>query len=341
MDVSGAFGWKAQTATLEEFVLNAAAGEVGLELPGRHQAADPRLPGLASGGLDMSQEECNHLVSYVRSLPAPSASKPAGENEAAQIKAGDAAFKAIGCTNCHLPKLGQAEGIYSDLLLHDMGPQLADSDSYSVFAGGSPRGARAGLAARARRGADTASARAWRNAPLCAGAFETPARICMTAAPWGSLRRSHFTRVKQRPQRGATPSFHRGASNRSRRSSCHSRHLRWIDNNTAPKKLHGDSSKKAADRVHLTGGPPSSCNRRRSSQTASWSSGQIASPSSKSSSVATRTQQAIRCDISGGRRRHSKASRFPVCARCRQPPVVGAERQRIYGPTVLQRRTDW
>ena len=40
----GRFGWKAQTATLEEFVLSAAAGEMGLEVPGRHQAADPRFP---------------------------------------------------------------------------------------------------------------------------------------------------------------------------------------------------------------------------------------------------------------------------------------------------------
>ena len=76
----GRFGWKAQTATLDEFVLNAAAGEVGLELPGRHQAADPRLPGLASGGLDMSQEECNHLVAYVRK-PSRSERQQAGRRE--------------------------------------------------------------------------------------------------------------------------------------------------------------------------------------------------------------------------------------------------------------------
>ena len=73
----GRFGWKAQTATLEEFVLSAAAGEMGLEVPGRHQAADPRLPGLAAKGLDMDQDECNLLIDYVRSLPAPIAAKTA------------------------------------------------------------------------------------------------------------------------------------------------------------------------------------------------------------------------------------------------------------------------
>ena len=58
----GRFGWKAQTATLEEFVRSAAAGEMGLEVPGRHQAADPRLPGLAATGLDMDESECDALT---------------------------------------------------------------------------------------------------------------------------------------------------------------------------------------------------------------------------------------------------------------------------------------
>ena len=136
----GRFGWKAQTATLEDFVLSAAAGEIGLEVPGRHQAADPRLPGLAATGLDMDQEECNLLIDYVRNLPVPVATKAADDKDAAQIKAGETTFKSIGCANCHLPKLGDVDGIYSDLLLHDMGPQLADADTYTVFAGEPPQG---------------------------------------------------------------------------------------------------------------------------------------------------------------------------------------------------------
>ena len=71
----GRFGWKAQTATLAEFVRSAAAGEIGLEVPGRHQAADPRTPGLAAVGLDMDESECDALVEYVRSLPIPVRSK--------------------------------------------------------------------------------------------------------------------------------------------------------------------------------------------------------------------------------------------------------------------------
>jgi len=162
----GRFGWKAQTATLEEFVLSAAAGELGLEIPSRHQAADPRLPGLAASGLDMDQQECNLLVDYVRNLPVPVAVKADGDKDNAQIKAGEAAFKAVGCTNCHLPKLGDVEGIYSDLLLHDMGSQLADADTYTVFSGEPPQADRAGLVDRVRGGTDAASAREWRTPPL-------------------------------------------------------------------------------------------------------------------------------------------------------------------------------
>ena len=40
----------------------------------------------------------------------------------------------MGCATCHTPKLGDVEGIYSDLLLHDMGPGLTDAgSSYGIF----------------------------------------------------------------------------------------------------------------------------------------------------------------------------------------------------------------
>ena len=79
----GRFGWKAQTATLEDFVRSAAAGEMGLEIPGRHQAADPRMPGLVAPGLDMDESECDALVAYVRSLPVPVVVKPADQSSRA------------------------------------------------------------------------------------------------------------------------------------------------------------------------------------------------------------------------------------------------------------------
>ena len=40
----GRFGWKAETPDLREFVLSACANELGLEVPGHHQAASPLEP---------------------------------------------------------------------------------------------------------------------------------------------------------------------------------------------------------------------------------------------------------------------------------------------------------
>jgi CxxC motif-containing protein (DUF1111 family) len=160
----GRFGWKAQTATLKEFVLSAAAGEMGLEVPGRRQAADPRLPGLVAAGLDMDQAECDALTDYVRGLPAPIAKMPADDRESAQLKSGEETFKSIGCVQCHLPKLGKIDGIYSDLLLHDMGPRLGDGDAYSVFSGDSPRAEGAG--GPDRPGPGTSTVQEWRTPPL-------------------------------------------------------------------------------------------------------------------------------------------------------------------------------
>jgi CxxC motif-containing protein (DUF1111 family) len=132
----GRFGWKAQTATLAEFVHSAAANEVGLEVPGHHQGADPRLPGLEAPGLDLDQADCEALVAFVRALPAPVTLPPADAKGAAQVKGGESTFKAIGCAACHLPKLGDVAGLYSDLLLHDMSPRLADTGTYGVFVAG-------------------------------------------------------------------------------------------------------------------------------------------------------------------------------------------------------------
>jgi CxxC motif-containing protein (DUF1111 family) len=155
----GRFGWKAQTAKLKEFVLTAAATEIGLEVPGHHQAADPRLPGIGAPGLDMDRAQCEALAAYVRSLPAPVERVPADADEAAQVKAGEAAFREVSCAGCHLPKLGDVEGIYSDLLLHEMGPELGDTGPYGVFAPGA-------AAAPPAAGEGVATAREWRTPPL-------------------------------------------------------------------------------------------------------------------------------------------------------------------------------
>jgi CxxC motif-containing protein (DUF1111 family) len=126
----GRFGWKAETPDLREFVLSACANELGLEVPGHPQAASPLDPEAKANGLDLKQDECDALVAYVRHLASPSAGKSAAVRDPVAIGAGRSLFDGAGCAVCHRPQLGEIDGIYSDLLLHDMGPALSDSGSY-------------------------------------------------------------------------------------------------------------------------------------------------------------------------------------------------------------------
>ncbi len=127
----GRFGWKAQTPSLRDFVFAACANELGLEIPDRHQAASPLdvEPGRAKG-LDLSADECNALVIYVSMLPVPAAIEPSGLKGSAALGRGRMLFASVGCATCHTPRLGDVDGIYSDLLLHDMGQGLSDSGNY-------------------------------------------------------------------------------------------------------------------------------------------------------------------------------------------------------------------
>src|SRR5262249_32439695 len=77
------------------------------------------------------------LVAYVRELPAPVAAAPSHSRAG---EAGRSLFESIGCSACHTPRLGDIDGIYSDLLLHDMGPDLGSLGDYYGDASGSPSG---------------------------------------------------------------------------------------------------------------------------------------------------------------------------------------------------------
>jgi CxxC motif-containing protein (DUF1111 family) len=129
----GRFGWKAQTPSLEDFVLTACAVELGLEVPGHHQGGLPRKPTEKAKGMDLTADECASLVAYVGSLPRPAEIATRSRVQRDDIAAGKALFAKAGCVTCHVAKLGDVDGIYSDLLLHDMGPGLGDVGQYGVF----------------------------------------------------------------------------------------------------------------------------------------------------------------------------------------------------------------
>ena len=72
----GKFGWKAQFATLEEFVAAACANEIGLGTP-RMEQAKPLAgvhgqPAAAAIGPDLDQTQFRALVAFVATLPRPS-----------------------------------------------------------------------------------------------------------------------------------------------------------------------------------------------------------------------------------------------------------------------------
>jgi CxxC motif-containing protein (DUF1111 family) len=162
----GRFGWKGQTAALNDFVLAACSNELGLEVPGHHQSSLAPT-GEARGSraiLDLDEEQCNLLIQYVRELPPP-VLRPAYE---AVATLGYPVFTSIGCATCHATRLGDVDGLYSDMLLHDMGQSLADAATY--YGSSTPPGRQDNLAA------------AKDAAPLAGGAVRTEWR---TPPLWG------------------------------------------------------------------------------------------------------------------------------------------------------------
>jgi CxxC motif-containing protein (DUF1111 family) len=143
----GRFGWKAQQARLSEFVYTACAVELGLDVPGveqaayvtptveksLHEMAFPNRPEFASKEkhkLDLTQQQCDALVDFVARLPKPRQRVAASTEEADYLSGGQRLFETVGCAACHKPQLGDVAGIYSDLLLHDMGDALVDGAAY-------------------------------------------------------------------------------------------------------------------------------------------------------------------------------------------------------------------
>ena len=120
----GKFGWKANIGNLSEFVRVACANELGLGNPLQAQPASLSRPDYRPRGLDLTDQQCDLMTAYIASLPAPREVIPSSPAEAARAAAGKKHFKQIGCVSCHTPDLAEAQGLYSDLLLHEMGEGL-------------------------------------------------------------------------------------------------------------------------------------------------------------------------------------------------------------------------
>jgi CxxC motif-containing protein (DUF1111 family) len=126
----GRFGWKAQMASLSDFVRAACANELGLGNPSQAQPVALYSKATAKKpGLDLTDQQCNELTAFCASLSRPVERRQQGIS-AEHAEAGRKLFGKVGCADCHTPKLGSVDGIYSDLLLHSMGQELVGGGSY-------------------------------------------------------------------------------------------------------------------------------------------------------------------------------------------------------------------
>ncbi len=119
----GRFGWKANVATLEQQIAQAFHGDLGVTssiIPFENcSPVQTECETTASGGTaEVSDERLDGIAFYLRSLAVP---EPRAQNEAA--RRGEVAFDEFGCATCHVAEFG---GAYTDLLLHDLGFDMAD-----------------------------------------------------------------------------------------------------------------------------------------------------------------------------------------------------------------------
>jgi len=127
----GRFGWKAQTASLSDFVQAACANELGLGNPGQAQPKPLGKPDYRPPSLDLTQVQCDQITAFVASLPRPVERLPLEDAARDMVIAGKKLFNTVGCAECHTPDLGGIVGLYSDLLLHRMGPDLEGGGTYN------------------------------------------------------------------------------------------------------------------------------------------------------------------------------------------------------------------
>ncbi|MGB7347387.1 MAG: di-heme oxidoredictase family protein [Pirellulaceae bacterium] len=129
----GRFGWRANVATLLDFCDQACAAEVGLETNRKTQPADPTNANYRNPSIDITDDQILTMAAFVAALPAPQRIMPDNTDARHEVKLGEKLFASVGCAACHVPNVGPAQGLYSDLLLHDMGNEAVDLNSADPF----------------------------------------------------------------------------------------------------------------------------------------------------------------------------------------------------------------
>lgn len=135
----GRFGWKANVATLQQQDSGAALGDMGITtslFPNQNcPGAQKKCQAAPHGGEpEMSDMQLDKMTFYVSTLGVPARRDVTVE----QVMAGARLFEKASCAKCHTPKTltgkhtiaalaNQDIQPFTDLLLHDMGEDLADN----------------------------------------------------------------------------------------------------------------------------------------------------------------------------------------------------------------------
>jgi CxxC motif-containing protein (DUF1111 family) len=136
--VLGRFGLKANQPTVRQQIAGALAGDMGITSA---LAPEPNCPpvqracaAIRERHPELTDQDLDDmaLYHYVLAVPEPR------RQDAPDVRRGKALFAGLGCASCHQPTLktadfpaypplaGQTIHPYTDLLLHDMGAELAD-----------------------------------------------------------------------------------------------------------------------------------------------------------------------------------------------------------------------
>ncbi|WP_353632782.1 di-heme oxidoredictase family protein [Pseudomonas vranovensis] len=142
--VMGRFGWKAGQPNVNQQNVHAFSGDMGLTTrlrpmddctPAQLDCLNAPSGNGANGDQEVSENILRLVLFYTRNLAVPNRQ----DVDSPQVLAGKNLFHQAGCQSCHTPRFTTAADAaepelanqlirpYSDLLLHDMGPGLADN----------------------------------------------------------------------------------------------------------------------------------------------------------------------------------------------------------------------
>jgi CxxC motif-containing protein (DUF1111 family) len=131
----GRFGWKANVPNLIQQTAGAYNGDMGVTsdlFPA--ESCEGQFPGCESHPVEIEAGVVADVALYTQTLAVPARR----DLDDPVTRRGESVFYAVGCNGCHTPTLrtGRLRGVpevsnqvihaYTDLLVHDMGPGLAD-----------------------------------------------------------------------------------------------------------------------------------------------------------------------------------------------------------------------